>query len=914
VTGANRARAGIRDGVRRWLRLPLRDARHARDEVDDELEAFVAARVDQLVARGMSGDDARREAIRRLGGSLDQARATLRQSAEHRERTMEFREHIDELLHDLRYAARGLAHRLGFTLTVVSTLAIGIGATTSIFSAVEALLLRPLPYLRPDELMKLTIVAPAQGSVPGTDEMVWSYPKYLVLRDNQRAFSAVSAYEASDFIITSGDVERIHGEQTTSAYLPLLGITPSIGHNFDADIDAHGGARREAIISDALWKRRFNGDPHVVGKTIDLDRAPFTIVGVAPEGFSGLTGGVDVFVPITIRSPDDLNEPFSHEFSVVGRRRPGVTEAQARSETARVGAEVARRYPDQHMTGVESAKAEPLNNARVAPLIRRSLWVLFGAVGLVLLVACVNIANLMLARAGARGREMAVRLALGARRGRLVRLLLAESALLSAAGALASLAVAALGTHVLSGLTPAALARGRRTVSGLGSVSFSSIHLDGWALAFTAGVACVVGVAFGLAPAFRATRASVADTLKDGAVDASRSRRFSGRRLLVIFEVALALILLVGSGLMLRSLSKLLSVDTGFDASNVLTLPIAPLPGTVPRDSLPGVYEQILTRLAALPGVRSVSITDCPPLNGGCNRTLAARHQGASDPAHDPLVMIHWVSPDWFKTVGVPLRRGRPFTGADRAGAAKVIIINETAARKLFPGEDPIGQRLSLGQGGFGSGGEIVGVVGDVRQFADSVAAADTYIPYAQSPRAGMFIFVKTSGDPVAYATSVRHAVHEIVPRFPLRDVKTLAERTSAATATARFSATLLALFAAVALTLSVIGIYGVMSLMVTQRRRELGIRMALGADQGAVRAMVVREAAVLAALGTLIGLAGAVAFSRVLSTLLFEVEPIDPPTYGAIVLVLGAAALAASWIPARRATRVDPTEALRQN
>ena len=825
---------------------------------------------------------------------------------------MEFRERIDELLHDLRYAARGLARRPGYTLTVVLTLAVGIGATTSIFSAVHALLLRPLPYPRPDELMKLTIVTPGRGSLPGTDEMVWSYPKYLVLRENQRAFSAVSAYTPSDFTITSGDVERIHGEQTTSRYLPVLGLTPAMGHNFEADIDAHGGARPEVIISDVLWKRRFNADPQIVGKTIDLDRSPFTIVGVAPEGFSGLSGTADVFVPITTRPPEDLNEPFSHEFSVVARRRANVTEAQAREETARIGAQVAHIYADNHMTTASSAKAEPLNNARVAPLVKRALWVLFGAVALVLLVACVNIASLVLARAGARGREMAVRLALGARRGRLVRLMLTESALLSALGAIASLFVAALGTRALSAVSPAALVRGRR-FSGLGAVSLSSIHLDGWELAFTAGVACVVGLLFGLAPAFRATRASVADTLKDGAVEASHSRWFSGRRLLVVFEVALALILLVGSGLMLRSLSKLLSVDAGFDPSNILTLRIAATPGLVPRDSLPGVYEQMLTRIAALPGVRSASITDCPPLNGGCNKTLASRRQ-VNDPVHDPLVMIHWVSPDWFKSAGVQLKRGRPFTTADRAGAAKAIIINETAARKLFPGENPIGQRLALGQGGFGSGGEIVGIVADVRQFPDSAPSADTYIPYAQSPRAGMMIFVKTSGDPASLTTSVRNAIREVAPRFPLYDVKTLVERTSAATATARFSATLLALFAVVALTLSVIGIYGVMSLMVTQRRRELGIRMALGADQSAVRAMVVREGALLAAAGTLIGLAGAVAFSRVLRTLLFEVAPIDPPTYGAIVAILAGAAVAASWIPARRATRVDPTEALRQN
>jgi len=373
------------------------------------------------------------------------------------------------------------------------------------------------------------------------------------------------------------------------------------------------------------------------------------------------------------------------------------------------------------------------------------------------------------------------------------------------------------------------------------------------------------------------------------------------------------LMLLAGSGLMIRSLAKLLAVDTGFDAGNVLTLRVTVPPGDLPRDSLPGFYAQVLARITGLPGVRAASVANCPPLNGGCNGTLITlKDRPPVDPAHSPAVGVHWATPDWFATIRVPLKHGRLFTLADRVGTPKVVVVNETAARQFWPNENPIGKRIGVGQGGFSDGAEVVGIVGDVRQFTDSLPKPDVYISYYQSPRPGMMIFVRTNGNPAAVGNAVRRTIHDVAPQLPVYDMQPLATRVAAATAPARFSAVLLGRFAAVALSLAALGIYGVMSLAVSQRTREIGIRMALGADARRVRRMVVAEGARLAGAGALIGLAGSFVCTRVLRTLLFDVKPSDPITYTLIVLLLGTAAIAASWIPARRATRMSPTEALR--
>jgi putative ABC transport system permease protein len=829
---------------------------------------------------------------------------------------MNLHEILESLAQDFRYAARGLARRPAFTAVAVLTLAIGIGATTAIFSAVNVLLLRPLPFAHPNELMNVSLLMPPRGSSAPSTKMVWSYPKFQLLRDAQHSFSELSLYSGRQFSITSGEVERINGEYVGATYLRTLGISPVRGRDFDRTLDTHFGIAGEAILSYAFWERRFNADPSVLGRTIDLDRKPLTIIGVAPRDFLGLTGRSEVFLPITTRSANEFN-PMSHEFTLIARRKPGVSVEQAEAEVVLLGKRLNDSYPDLVFPGNRwSAAAEPLDAVRVAPLVKRSLFILFGAVAFVLLIACVNVANLLLGRATARRREIAVRLAIGAGRGRLVRLLITESLLLAVVGATASVLVAWLGVHALSAVNPATTLHLQRD-AGLGAVTFSSISLDWTALAFTFGIALVVGLLFGMVPALNATRASLTDALKDGDAKSRRGgggggRASTGRRMLVVTEVALALVLLAGSGLMIRSLAKLLAVDAGFDAANVLTLRLSVPPGSLARDSLPSFYTELLDRVRAVPGVTQASLNNCPPLSGGCNGTLMRMLEHPEiDMAHSPSVGVHWASPSWFATMRIPVKRGRVFTATDRLGAPQVVVVNAAAAKAFWPNDDPIGKRVEVGQGGMRDA-EVIGVVGDVRQSPDSVAKPDVYVSYFQSPFPGLILYVRTARNPAALGTEVRRAIHELAPQYPVYDMRTMADRAATATAQARFSAALLALFAITALSLATVGIYGVMSLTVAARTREIGIRIALGADRQRVQRLVVSEGLALVGAGAAIGLAGALLCTRLLQSFLFDLTASDPVTYVAIVVVLVAAALVASWIPARRASRVDPVVALR--
>ena len=905
----------LRPGVRRLFRLPLRTTTAIRDDVDDELASLLASRIEHLVARGMSPADARAESLRRLGANLDDVRLQLHQSAEHRERHMRFHEHVETLAQDLRYAARGLARRPAFTAVAVLTLAIGIGATTAIFSAVNVLILRPLPYASPGELMKLSLVTPTVGGRPGTDQMSWSYPKYTLFRDSQQSFSDVAPFDGEPFVLTSGDVERVNGEFVGATYLRTLGLRPIVGRDFDRAADAHVGGPMEVIIGTSLWERRFNADPSVIGRILVVDRQSYTIIGIAPRGFKGLSGHAELWLPITASLAEQLTQAQSHWFNVVARRKPSVSATQAEAAMITFGKRMSETYPDNFAgKAAWSAHSIPLDEARVAPVVKRSLLILFGAVGFVLLIACVNVANLQLGRASNRRREIAVRMAIGAGRARVVRLLVTESVLLALIGGAVALVIAWIGTRALSGVNPQITARvGRATI---GSVDFAAIRLDWTALAFAFGVALAIGVLFGLAPALQATRSTVSNALKEGADSKTGvAHAFSGRRFLVVVEVALALVLLAGSGLMIRSLTKMLAIDTGFDPSHVLTLRLTVPEGGLGRDSLPGFYTQLVDRLHAIPGVTNASLGFCPPLSGGCNKTLVTfPGQPEPDFAHRPLTGVFWASPEYFSTLRIPLKRGRMITNADRFGGPKVLLINEAGARALWPNENPVGKRVKIGQGGFsdGDGAEVIGVVGDSRQFVDSAAGTEVYLPYAQSPRSGILIFVRSMRDVASLGPEVRRAIHDVAPSFPVYDMQTMSARAAGATAQARFSASLLGLFALTALSLAGVGIYGVMALAVAARTREIGIRIALGADRGRVQRLVVGEGVALASLGTIVGVGGALGATRVMRSLLFDLTPSDPITYVTIVAVLGAAAIVASWIPARRASRVDPVVALR--
>jgi len=821
--------------------------------------------------------------------------------------------YLDSLEQDFRYAARGLARRPGFTAVAVLTLAIGIGGTTAIFSAVNALLFRRLPYAAPQQLMTVSLTMPAHGGLRARDDMVWSFAKYAVFRDAQSVFSDVSLYTPPQrFTVTSGAAELIQGEFVGARYLRTLGLAPVPGRDFDPGIDAHGGAERQVIISHGLWQRRYNADPNIVGKTLDLDRNPYIVVGVAPVGFRGLTGRGDVFVPITTRPAEDLgeDEAQNHEFFMVARRKPDVDVAAATAAVKLLGVRVRDAFNERDSNRGWGATARPLNDIRVSPIIRRALLVAFGAVGCMLLIACVNVANLLLGRASMRRREIAVRLALGGTRRRVVRLLLTESMLLAALGGLAGVAVAWAGTRALSTVDPDMMVpRGNDTLSGLGAVLFSGVHVDWTALTFSLSITLFVGLVFGLVPALQATGAPLSDEMKATAGDSdARQRGAGGRRMLVVVEVALAMILLAGSGLLIRSFGKLMAIDPGFRAEHVLTLRLTIPPG-VAEESMPGFYTELLDRLRALPGIVDASLNSCPPLGGGCYRTpIEFPDRAKVDGAPMQGIRVRWATPTWFATVRVPLKRGRLFANTDRAGAPKVVLINEAAARTFWPSENPLGKRVAVN----GDTGEVIGIVGDVRQFVDSLAKPEVYLPYAQSPTSQMMIFVRVAGDPVALTSSARRAIYELAPQYPVDDIQPMTARAAGAAAQTRFSAVLLGLFAATALALAAIGIYGVMTLVVTARTREIGIRMALGADRYSVRRLVVSEGVRLVSVGVILGLAGALACTRVLQKLLFDLSPTDPVTYCATVGLLGLATLAASWVPARRASSVDPVVALR--
>jgi putative ABC transport system permease protein len=827
---------------------------------------------------------------------------------------------METLIQDLRYGVRSLRKQPGFTLVAVLTLAIGIGANTAIFSVVNATLLRPFPFKDLDRLMRISLTTPPGSRGPGSDDMVWSYPKHQTFRERQQIFEDIALYCGGTFNL-AGDIEaeRVLGEYVGASYLPLLGVTAEAGRIFRPEEDATPQTHFVALLGYGLWQRSFGGDPGIVGRTIRLDTHPHTVVGVLPAGFRGLTGTAEIWVPVMTQDAGSLGERWAHSYQMIGRLKPGVTVDQAKSAVAVLGAQVDQAHPNaRRAPGAKSwgAAARTLNEARIDPTRRRSVLVLFGAVGFVLLIACVNIANLMLARAGSRRREIAIRLAVGASRWRLVRQLLTESGLLALAGALASLAFAYLGIRALEAINPAATGFGRGA-SGLTLIGFNSIGMDASALVFTFALGLLTGLLFGLVPALQATRTIATDALKDAGsqwATLSGLRRLTGRNLLVVAEVALALVLLVGSGLMIKSLSRLLASRTGVDPTRLLSMRINLPTLQYGRDAQLGFFEQLESRVAGLPGVQAAGTGNCPPLSGGCNGTIIwFRDRPEVTRGAEPSVGVHWITPDYLKTMRVPLLRGRTFAATDRTGAPKVVLINETAARKFWPGEDPIGKPIAVGQGGFGDRAEIVGIVADIRYGTmDSAPMPDVFIPLAQSPRSSMVLFIRTTADPRTLAAGVRAEVRTLDRNLPVYDLKTMTERVSDATSSARFSTILLGVFGAIALVLSAIGVYGVLSYAVTQRTHEIGIRIALGAEARDVLTLVLSRGLVLTAAGIVLGVAVALASTRVLTTLLYEVKPSDPPTYIVISGVLGLAALVASYIPARRATRVDPLIALR--
>ena len=902
------------DALRHRLRVLGRPAEYDRD-VDEEIRfhlSLEAMQQSHASRGGVSPGDAQFGARRRFGNPT---------YIKEERRRMTGLSAFDMARQDLAFALRTFRRAPAFTLVAILTLALGIGANTAIFSAVNAMLLRPLPFREPERLMKVSLTTPPQHGMPAMDDMVWSYLKAKTFNDAQQIYTSTGLYSDEQVTIKLADAQRESGEVVDPTYLPTLGVQPMLGRNFVPEENVPPKPRQVVIISAGLWSRLFNADPGVLGRTIDIDNAAFTIIGVLPEGFNGMTGKANLWTTIGARrayafEPDNA---FSHEFWMVARLKPGVSVGQAQAAVGVLGKRVNAAYRDGGPgRGEWGAKAWTLDQRRVDPIVRRSLLVLLGAVGFVLLIACVNLANLFLVRASTRQREIAVRLAIGAARGRLVRQLLTESVLLSAIGGVASLAVAWWGVRLLGVFNPESAFR-THDMSGMGAANFGGIRFDLPAFGFAVGATILTGILFGLVPAVLATRPSLITALKDGAGREGSWRghwRFGPRNGLVVIEVALALVLLAGSGLMLRSLSKLVGVNPGFDSRQVLTLRLTSSPGVRARDSLPGFYQELLGRLGALPGVTDVALGDCPPLAGGCNRTaLVLRDQPAPTDGSTALVGAHWATPRWFSALRIPLRAGRVFEDADRLGRRKVVIVSEQTARKYWPNASPLGKPVAVMQGGFHDTAYVVGVVGDVRfRSAESPPEPDVYIPYYQSPRGGAIVYLRTAGDPASLADAARRTIHELAPDLPVYDIRTLKSRVADATAQARFSAVLLVLFAGAALILAAIGIYGVMSFSVAKRTREIGIRVALGAARRDVLRLIVGQGTALAVAGSAIGLVAALAATRVLGSLLYDVAPFDPPTYVLVVVLLSLTAIVASWIPARRAARVDPVEALRES
>jgi putative ABC transport system permease protein len=825
---------------------------------------------------------------------------------------------METILQDLRYAVRTLARQPGFTAIAVFTLAVGIGANTAIYSVVDATLLRALPFQDPERLMKVSLIAPGMHGDPVRDDMVWSYPKYETFRQSQQVFANTAVYRNTMSNLTgTNEPEQIRGEIVGATYFPLLGVKAAAGRTFLPEEDVTPEKDLVAVISHGMWERRYGSDRAAIGKTIGLDLKTYTIVGVLPAGFQGLSGPADVWLPAHVLSGSDLEQRQNHSWEMIARLKPGANADQARGAVALLGPRIAEAHPARNSKGW-GAKARTLSEARLDPAIRKSVLVLFGAVSFVLLIACVNIANLLLARGSTRSREIAIRLAIGANRLRLLRQLLTESLLLAMLGAVASMALAWLGVRALDTINPAnphssGNAFGR-SIAGLTALGLGSIRLDSRALLFTFAVALATGILFGLAPALQGSRADVADALKSGGAKPSGLagiRILTGKSILVVTEVALAVVLLIAAGLMIKSFGRLIATRTGVDPDHVLTVRIS-LPEAVKTPD--AFFGQLEKRVAGLPRVVSVGLMNCHALAGGCNGTIIwFRDKPPVPQGSEPLVGVHFASPDYFKTMRISLLRGRGFTDSDRQGAPKVVLINDTAARRFWPGEDPIGQHVGVGQGGFGDRAEVVGIVGDVRYGQmDEPPKPDVYISTLQSPRNSLILYARTAGNPTALVQGVRQEVRALNKDLPIFNIRTMTERISSATARARFSAVLLAVFAGMALALSAVGIYGVMSYVVTERTREIGIRMALGAKRSDVLGLVLGRGAALAAAGIAIGMGGAMALTRVIETMLYEVKPGDLETYVAIGGVLLAVALAASYIPARRATWVDPSSALR--
>ena len=879
----------IRPGVRRLFRLPIRRRDLMEQELEDEIALHVEMRVEQLVRRGMPPEEAKREALRRFG-SMEDARRELFQAARERESRIRMREWADDLRQDLGFAMRAMLKNPGFTAAVVLTLALGIGASSTMFTVVDAVLLRPMGFAQPERLAMVSELTPE-----GKPQDHTSAANLFAWREQSRSFQALAAWADRDRILTGGgDPEELRTRVTTGNYFALLGARPLLGRTYTESEEAE----EVVVLSHRLWQRRFGGDPAVVGRTITLNDQPTRILGVMPADIASVGEKPELWAPV------ELDPEWRGRFLlVVGRLRPGATLEQARTEMSTIGRRLGEAFPESNKGwGTHVASLSDAVSGAVGP----ALLVLLGAVGFVLLIACANVANLLLSRAASRRKEIAVRRALGATRGRLTRQLLTESLALSALAGTLGLLMAVGGTRLLVLRLPPELALPR----------LDEVGVDMRIVAITAGASLLIGMIFGLAPAFFGSSVRAGETLREAARGTTGGReRGRARSALVVAEVALALMLLTGAGLLARSFQKLAAIDTGVRAERVLTARMAARAARYQQpDAQRALAGELLERLEAVPGTEAVGIVSpWLPLTGqksgmGYQRDDRPRAAAGEEPGAD----IRVVGGDYHRAMGIPLLAGRAFDARETESSPDVVLVNEALARRDYPGENPVGKRITV-EWYDTLRAEIVGVVGSVRETGPAADPAPAiYIPYAKRPDDVFHLVARTTGDPEALAGAVREMVRSVDPNQPVTEIRTLEQVAGEAVARPRLYLLLLGGFAALALLLAAIGLYGVIAYSVTQRRPEIGVRVALGASRADVLRLIVGQGMRLTAAGLVAGLVGALALTRLMESLLFGVDATDPLTLAATAILLAGVALAATWLPARRAAGTDPMTALR--
>ena len=875
------------------------------EEVDAELAFHVDMRTRELVARGMDPRAARDEAVKRFG-DIRRVNAACRDIGRQRDRDMRRTEFMSELRQDVTFACRQLIKSPGFAAVGILTLALGIGATTAIFSAVHAVVLRPLPV--PDVGRVFVVYSTWRQFDRGR----MSAGNYVDAVANLPSFSSSTAVQYSSFNIGDReDAERVIGARTTAGFFDVFATAPARGRAYTADED-QPGREQVAVLSHRLWARRFGSDASIVGREIRLSGRAYEVIGVMPASFDYTAQSEELWVPIAF-TPERRGMHDEHFLQVFARLKAGATREQAGAELERAAADVRERFPKENKE--RAFAVYPLTGEVVGDYDRR-LFVLLGAVGFVLLIACGNVANLLLARGAARAGELGIRAALGAGHGRIVRQLLTESLVLAAAGAALGLAIAWWGIRALVAAAPPGVPR------------LEQAELDPVALAFAGALAVLCAVVFGLAPAVRAARTDVQAVLKEGGRSAGMGAvRDRLRSALIAAELALVLLLLVGAGLLIRSSLALQRVDPGFDPRGVLSVRLTLPPGEFSDPArIVHTFTQIAEAAGSIPGVQIAAVTNQVPMGAGGNSNGLIPEGRAFDVSNAIDSRFRVITPEYFQTMGIAILRGRGFTEADRRGGLKVMVISEALARAAFPDQDPLGKRIACCEAGpDGQGPDYKTVVGVARDVRSSGLGVDIYpefyLPVPQAPDAAwdwgqrsMYVVARASMDPMAVVNPLRRAVAQIAPGVPLFDARTMEQRIGASLATARFNTLLLTILGAIGLVLAAVGIYGVIAYFVSRRTQEIGVRLALGATRRDVIGLVVRQAAWPAAIGIGAGVLLSVGAMRALSSQLFGVTASDPVTFAAVVLLLALVAVAASLVPAGRAASTDPTRALHTN